>query len=45
MATIDYGALLRVNGKFINYNKDFFQKLFIRNIRSMYIAENYKKDQ
>ena len=27
MATIDYGALLRVNGKFINYNKDLFSEI------------------
>ena len=27
MATVDYGALLRVNGKFINYNKDFFSEI------------------
>lgn len=26
-ATIDYGALLRVNGKFINYNKDLFSEI------------------
>lgn len=27
MATVDYGALLRVNGKFINYNKDLFSEI------------------
>jgi hypothetical protein len=27
MANVDYGALLRVNGKFINYNKDLFSEI------------------
>lgn len=27
MAAVDYGALLRVNGKFINYNKNLFSEI------------------
>ena len=47
MATVDYGALLRVNGKFINYNKDLFRKLFIRKVifPNVHSMENHKKDR